>query len=188
MPLPERLAAALDAAQEFVRREAGFAQVTTLDSAGFPTARTVSAFVAPDWSVELVQRRGHRRLAQLRRDPRLLVTWSGAPAPDSRNDSPAVFDLGLLIPRVVFVQGHAVALDDAETWEVYARHDRALRERGLDRAPRRGPDEVAAELAGVRVRPRRIRLEGFGDGPEAFTWTPGTEPTQDTAIEGGARC
>src|ERR1700743_69610 len=131
----DRLSAALTAGAEFVRTEAGFAQVTTLDAAGFPTARTVSAFLSPDWTVTLVQRNAHRRLAQVRRDPRILVSWAGPPAAASRNDSPAVFDLGLLIPRVVFVQGVAVELTGDETWACYAEHDRRLREQGNDRAP-----------------------------------------------------
>lgn len=184
-PVEGGLAEALNAAREFVIEDAGFAQVTTLDPAGYPTARTVSAFLAPDWSIELVQRRGHRRLAQLRRDPRVLVTWSGAPAPGSRNDSPAVFDLGLLIPRAVFVQGWAVAMDEEQTWEAYSRHDRQLRERGLTKAARRDRTDVAAELRGLRVVPRRIRLEGFGAGAEAFTWT---VPQQPDPIEGVSPC
>ncbi|HEX5407067.1 MAG TPA: hypothetical protein VFX16_32730 [Pseudonocardiaceae bacterium] len=167
----DRLAAALAAAAEFVRTQAGFAQVTTLDAAGFPTARTVSAFLSGDWTVRLVQRDGHRRLGQLRRDPRLLVTWSGSPAASSVNESPAVFDLGLLIPRVVFVQGVAAEMDEAQTWATYRAHDQRLRDRGNTRAPVRDRANVAAELTGFTVRPRRVRLEGFGAGPEAFTWS-----------------
>lgn len=172
----ERLDAALAAAAEFVRTEAGFAQVTTLDAAGFPTARTVSAFLAPDWTVTLVQRNAHHRLEQLRRDPRILVSWTGSPAAASTNESPAVFDLGLLIPRVVFVQGVAVEMADDQTWLTYATHDRRLRAQGNSRAPERDRANVAAELVGLTVRPRRVRLEGFGTGPEQFTWSPATEP------------
>jgi hypothetical protein len=29
---------------------------------------------------------------------------------------------------------------------------------------------VTADLVGVRVVPRRIRLEGFGEGAQAFEW------------------
>lgn len=172
----DRLAAVLDSAVRFVRTEAGFAQVTTLDKAGFPTSRTVSAFLEPDWTVRMVQRNVHRRLAQLRRDPRILLTWSGSPAATSANDSPAVFDLGLLIPRVVFVQGVAVELDEEQTWATYSAHDRRLRASGNTRAPERDRENVAAELTGLLVRPRLVRLEGFGAGPEAFTWAPDTEP------------
>lgn len=177
----DRLARALAAAAEFVRTEAGFAQVTTLDAAGFPTARTVSAFLSPDWTVRLVQRNAYRRLGQLRRDPRILVSWSGSPAPGSANESPAVFDLGLLIPRVVFVQGVAVELDEAQTWATYAAHDRRLREQGNTQAPERDRANVAAELTGLTVLPRRVRLEGFGVGPEAFTWSPEPDPTSTPA-------
>jgi hypothetical protein len=172
----DRLAAALAAAAEFVRTEAGFAQVTTLDAAGFPTARTASAFLSADWTVRLVQRNVHRRLGQLRRDARILVTWAGAPAAASANESPAVFDLGLLIPRVVFVQGVAVEMDEAGTWATYSAHDRRLRDQGNTRAPQRDRANVAVELAGFTVWPRRVRVEGFGAGPEAFTWTPDVAP------------
>lgn len=168
----KRVLAALDVAQRFVAAEAGFAQVTTLNREGFPTARTASAFLCPDWTVELVQRSVHRRLEQTRRDPRALVVWSGSPAPGSRNDSPAVFDLGLLIPRAVFVQGLASEMDEEETWTTYAAHDTRLRAQGRTRAPERDRANVAAELTGLRVRPVRVRLEGFGDGAEAFTWSP----------------
>jgi hypothetical protein len=183
----DRLDAALTAAADFVRTEAGFAQVTTLDAAGFPTARTVSAFLCPDWTVALVQRNAHRRLAQLRRNPRILVGWSGSPASTSKNESPAVFDLDLLIPRVVFVQGVAVEMDEDQTWATYAAHDRRLREQGNGRAPERDRADVAAELTGLTVLPRRVRLEGFGAGPEQFTWSPATDPGQ--LIEGdGTPC
>lgn len=159
-----------------MQTEAGFAQVTTLNKAGFPTARTVSAFLSDDWTVQLVQRSAHRRLDQLRRNPRILVSWSGPPVADSRNESPAVFDLGLLIPRVVFVQGVAVELDEAQTWDAYSEHDQRLREQGNTRAPERDRANAAAELTGFTVLPRWVRLEGFGAGPEAFTWSPETAP------------
>jgi hypothetical protein len=168
----DRRAAALVAAAHFVRSEAGFAQVTTLDAAGFPTARTVSAFLSADWTVRLVQRNAHHRLAQLRRDPKILVSWAGPPAPASKNESPAVFDLGLLIPRVVFVQGVAVGMTDAQTWAAYTEHDQRLRDQGNTRAPERDRADVAAGLTGLTVLPRRVRVEGFGAGPEAFTWSP----------------
>jgi len=72
-------------AESFVRAEAGFAQVTTLDAHGYPVSRSMTAFLADDFSVHLVQRRVHRRLEQLAADPRLLVTWVGSPAPGATN-------------------------------------------------------------------------------------------------------
>jgi hypothetical protein len=184
----DRLDAALAAAAEFVRTEAGFAQVTTLDAAGFPTARTASAFLSPDWTVTLVQRNAHRRLDHVRRNPRILVSWSGSPAVASKNESPAVFDLDLLIPRVVFVQGVAVEMDEDQTWATYAAHDQRLRKQGNGRAPERDRVNVAAELTGLTVLPRRVRLEGFGAGPEPFTWSPHPDPGlpahQPPVIEG----
>jgi hypothetical protein len=82
-----------------------------------------------------------------------------------------VFDHGLLIPRVVFLQGTAEPMDPEQTWQAYRRHHGALRERGHTRAPDRDRPAVDAELAGLLVRPRRIRLEGFGSGATAFAWT-----------------
>ncbi|MFW0785988.1 hypothetical protein AAFP35_15860 [Gordonia sp. CPCC 206044] len=156
------------AAREFVQREAGFAQVVTFDRTGEAVGRTTSAFLADDWTVEMVQRRVHRRNAQLERDPRVLVTWAGAPSPDSVNDSPWTFDLGLTIPRVVFLRGTARLLDADETWDVYHRHTERLRAAGHEKAPRRGRAEIDATMRGVRVTPIRIRVEGFGEGAQAF--------------------
>ena len=160
------------AARDFVQREAGFAQVVTFDRAGEPVGRTTSAFLADDWTVEMVQRSVHRRNGQLERDPRILVTWTGAPSPDSVNDSPWTFDLGLTIPRVVFVRGTAQLLDADETWEVYDRHTRRLRAAGHVKAPQRDRTEIVETMRGVRVIPNRIRVEGFGDGAQAFDLLP----------------
>jgi hypothetical protein len=169
---PERAAAL-----EFVRTEAGFAQIVTLGRSGFPVGRTASAFLRDDWSVDLVQRRTHRRLGQLRRDARVLTTWVGSPDPGSTNNTPAVFDLGLGIPRAVFVQGDAEFLDAEATWDAYSEHHQALRRRGLTKAPDRDRAAVDTDLTGLRIRPRRIRLEGFGAGAETFTWNIATEGT-----------
>lgn len=154
----------------FVRAEAGFAQVTTIGRRGLPVGRTMSAFLGDDWSIELIQRRTHRRVEQLRRDPRVLVTWVGSPADGAANNHPHVFDLGLLVPRAVFVQGRAEPLGEQQTWDAYAAHSAALLAAGNDRAPTRTRDNVAEELAGLRVHPLRVRLEGFGDAAETFDW------------------
>jgi len=68
-------------AETFVWAEAGFAQVTTLDDHGYPVCRSMTAFLADGFVVELVQRRVHRRLVQLAANPRLLVTWVGTGIP-----------------------------------------------------------------------------------------------------------
>ena len=81
-------------ALEFLRTEAGFAQVTTLDRQGYPVTRSMTVFPATDWTIGLVQRATHRRLAQWRAVPRTLVTWVGDPAPGMTNERPHVFDLG----------------------------------------------------------------------------------------------
>ncbi len=160
-------------AEAFVRHEAGFAQVTTLDAYGYPVSRSMTAFLADGFVVELVQRRVHRRLAQLSADPRLLVTWVGQPAPDASNERPHVFDLGRLPARAVMVRGTAEPMDEAWTWEVYARAHADHLARGHDRAPSRDRAQVTADLVGMRVVPYRVRLEGFGAGAQSYDWTLG---------------
>jgi hypothetical protein len=167
----EELARAQQAAVAFVLGEAGFAQVTTLDPLGYPVVRTMTAFLDRDWSVELVQRRSHRRLAQWRRDPRTLVSWLGSPAPGSSNERPHVFDIGRLVPRMVSIRGRAELMPPEWTVRCYQRHLQEQRQHGYTRAPVRNPEQVVEELAGVRVRPIRIRLEGFGQEAQSFTWT-----------------
>ncbi|WP_326836661.1 hypothetical protein VSH64_17405 [Amycolatopsis rhabdoformis] len=164
-------AAARSRALDFVRQEAGFAQLVTLGAGGALVGRTTSAFPTDDWAVELVQRRTHRRVEQLRHDDRVLAIWGGTPADDSVNDSPWTFDLGLTIPRVVFVRGVARPLDAKATWEVYDRHTTRLRAAGHTKAPLRDRADLDANFAGVRIEPRRVRLEGFGTGAQAFSWT-----------------
>lgn len=165
----------------FVRAECGFAQLVTFDATGQPIGRTTSAFLNDDWSVDLVQRRTHRRVEQLERDDRVLVLWSGTPAADSVNDSPWTFDLGLTIPRVVFVRGVARALDADETWEVYRHHSERLRAAGNTKAPQRDRGDIDENFAGTRIQPRRIRLEGFGQGAESFTWNIGRASDQPSS-------
>lgn len=167
-PATAELSAAQAAARAFVAREAGFAQVTTLDREDFPVARTMTAFLDDDWSVALVQRRTHARLRQLAVNPRLLVTWVGTPAEGATNERPHVFDLGRLPPRAVFVRGTAHFQDDEWTVDRYLRHVGQQRAQGFTRAPLRTPEQVVADLVGVRVDPYRIRLEGFGQGAQSF--------------------
>jgi hypothetical protein len=178
----DRLSQARARALAFVQTEAGFAQVTTIGRHGLPVGRTMTAFLADDWSVELLQRGTHYRVAQLRSDPRVLVTWVGTPTESAHNDRPHVFDLALLVPRVVFVQGYAEPLDAEQTWAGYQAHSRELRARGGTRAPERDRADVAAVLVGFRVQPARVRLEGFGEAAETFGWDgPPAPPRHDEA-------
>jgi hypothetical protein len=62
-------------------------------------------------------------------------------------------------------------MDAEQTLAAYERLRAPLLVRGLGKAPDRSPDNVRAELAGVHVRPVRVRAEGFGEGAESFTWT-----------------
>lgn len=170
-PEVDELTAAQTAAREFVLHEAAFAQVTTRDQWGFPVARTMTAFLCDDWSVDLVQRRSHARMRQLHAEPRLLVAWVGTPRPGATNERPHVFDIGQLPPRAVLVRGTAEFMDDDWTVSCYLRHVQEQRAQGFDRAPLRDADQVVADLVGVHVRPFRIRLEGFGHGAQAFDLT-----------------
>jgi hypothetical protein len=165
------LDAARGAARAFVLGEAGFAQVTTIDRARFPVTRTMTAFLEPDWSVSLVQRATHRRLDQWRRDPRTLVTWVGTPAPGATNERPHVFDIGLLPPRLVAIRGTATLMPAEWTLAVYRRELTRQRAAGFTKAPQRTDEDVVASLAGVRIDPVRVRLEGFGEGAESHSWT-----------------
>lgn len=166
-------------AESFVRTEAGFAQVTTLDGSGYPVSRSMTAFLADGFWVHLVQRRVHRRNQQLASDPRLLVAWIGSPAAGATNERPHVFDLGRLPDRAVMVRGTAEPMDEEWTWQVYARHHGEQLARGQHRAPTRDRDQVAAELVGFRVHPYRVRLEGFGQGAQSFDWRVG-RPLEST--------
>jgi Pyridoxamine 5'-phosphate oxidase len=156
---------------DFLREEARFAQVYTVTADGFPVGRTMGAPINDDWTVDLVQRRVHRRLAQLARNPRLEIVWTGSPLPSSRNDSPPVFDYGWLIPRVVFLRGLAAPMSEDEILAAYRRIRAGQVARGQTAAPYRSPENVRAELAGIHVRPVRVRAEGFGAGAQFFTWT-----------------
>lgn len=158
------------AARDFVRHEAGFAQVVSLDHAGGPVGRSVTAFLEDDWSVSLIQRRGHARLRQMRACPRVLVIWLGTPAEGATNEHPHVFDLGLPPPRGVFVRGAVRFMDGEWTETCYRRQINAQRAAGHLKAPLRSPEQVARDLVGVRVDPVRVRLEGFGVGAESIDW------------------
>jgi hypothetical protein len=168
----------LDRAHRFVREEAGFAQVTTLDRDGLPVGRSMTAFLDHDWSVSLVQRRVHARLAQLRRNPGALVTWVGTPAPGATNERPHVFDLGRLPSRAVFVRGRVDFMDEDWTEHCYRKQIERQRLLGFTAAPLRTPEQVRSDLVGVRLLPLRIRLEGFGEEAQAFDWT--VTPADDT--------
>ena len=160
---------------EWLRTEAGFAQVFSVNRDGYPVGRTMAAPIDDDFNVWLIQRKVHKRIGQWRRNPRTEVVWIGTPAPGSRNDSPHVYDLNLLIPRGVFVRGDAEFLDEATLVDRFRRQTALHRSRGWTKAPERSDENVVAELAGVRIRPIQVRVEGFGEGAASFSWKP--EPT-----------
>lgn len=157
-------------ARSFVLEEAGFAQLTTLDRFGYPVARSVTAFLGADWSVVLVQRGTHARMAQLRRDPRVLMCWVGDPALSASNERPHVFDIGRLPPRAVMVRGTARFMAADWTQGQYRRHVDQQRAEGHCAAPLRDAAQVAKDLVGIIVVPYRVRLEGFGVGAQSFDW------------------
>ena len=168
------LADAQLAALVWLRAEAGFAQVFSINKAGYPVGRTMGAPVDDDFTVQLVQRRVHKRLLHWKRNPRTEVVWIGAPASGSCNDSPHVYDFNLLVPRAVFIRGDAEFMDDAQLVECFQRQTALHRARGWNKAPIRDQADIIAELVGVRVRPVQVRVEGFGSGAESFTWIPGS--------------
>ena len=154
----------------WLRTEAGFAQVFSINRAGYPVGRTMAAPVDDQFNVWTVQRKVHKRLLHWRRNPRAEVVWVGTAAPGSRNDSPHVYDLNLLVPRAVFLRGDAEFLDEATLLQVFRRQTALHRSRGWTKAPERSDENVVAELVGVRIRPLQVRVEGFGDGAASFTW------------------
>src|SRR5215208_3646503 len=162
----------------FLREEAGFAQVVTVNAAGFPVGRTMGAPVADDWSVTLIQRNVHRRLGQLRRNPRLEIIWVAPPAPHSINDRPHVYDFGLAVPRVVFLRGLAEFLDPEETIARFRRQTALHLARGQTTAPKRSDEDIRRELVGIHVRPLQVRAEGFSAGAQSFTWEIGPQAEQ----------
>jgi hypothetical protein len=156
----------------FVQQEAGFAQVFTINQAGFPVGRTMVAVCNDDWTVDLVQRDVHRRIEQVRRNPRVEIVWAGPPRTDSVNDRPHVYDFGLAVPQVVFLRGMAEFMDDDLLVATYQKQTARQHAKGLTRAPLRQPDEVRAELTGLRIRPVQVRAEGVGVGAASYTWLP----------------
>lgn len=161
--------------RRFLADEASFAQVVTVNRAGFPVGRSMVAPVDDDWSVPLVQRSVHHRIGQWRRNPATEIIWQGSPRRDNRNLFPHVYDWCVQAPRVVFLRGTANFMDADELVEVFAAQSEKNRQAGRTLAPERDRDNVIAELVGVRVRPIQIRAEGFGNGPESVTWHVGDQ-------------
>jgi hypothetical protein len=156
----------------WLHNEAGFAQVFSINKAGYPVGRTMAAPVDDDFTVWLVQRNVHKRLQHWKRNPRSEVVWVGTPAADSRNDSPHVYDCNLRVPRAVFIRGDAEFVDDARLIEMFQRQTAKHLARGWNKAPLRTPENIVAELVGVRIRPLQVRVEGFGLGAASFQWQP----------------
>ena len=128
---------------EWLRNEAGFAQVYTVNRDGYPVGRTMAAPIDDAFTVWMVQRNVHKRIGQWRRNPRTEIVWIGSPAPDSRNDSPHVYDLNLAIPRAVFIRGDAEFLDEPTACDVFQRQTALHRAHGWTKAPLRTPENIA---------------------------------------------
>ncbi|MCL6650343.1 MAG: hypothetical protein K6U89_18725 [Chloroflexi bacterium] len=169
-PEPPPLAEIQRRVLRFLREEAGFAQVFTVNRAGFPVGRTMVAPINDDWSVDLVQRKVHRRIAHWRRHPHTEIVWVGPPHRSNRNLRPHVYDWCVQVPRVVFLRGRAEFLSPEDLVACYERQTALNRAEGRDLAPRRDRENILAELIGVRIRPLQVRAEGFGPGPESYTW------------------
>jgi hypothetical protein len=154
----------------FLQHEAVFAQVVTVNQRDEPAARTMVAPPEPNWSVYLVQRKTHRRITQWRLNPATEIIWVGTPHRDNRNLRPHVYDWCVQVPRVVFLRGSARFLEDDELVATYQRQSRRNTDAGRTLAPVRDRREVLEELVGVCIHPRQVRAEGFGPGPESYTW------------------
>ena len=143
-----RCAGGATRARAFVRDEAGFAQVTTIDGHGYPVCRSMTAFLLDGWSVDLCSVAATGGSASCAANPRRWSPGSARRPRGRTNERPHVFDLGRLPPRAVSVRGTRELMDDDWTEAVYARHagDSALED--STRAPLR--DAVRG-----RRRPRR---------------------------------
>jgi hypothetical protein len=170
------LAALQQTVLTWLHHEAGFAQVFSINKAGYPVGRTMAAPVDDNFTVWLVQRKVHKRLQHWKRNPHSEVIWVGTPAPDSRNDTPHVYDCNLLVPRAVFIRGDAEFVDDALLIDMFQRQTALNLARGWTKAPLRTPQNVVAELVGVRIRALQVRVEGFGVGAASFQWVPESSP------------
>lgn len=155
----------------WVQTKAMFAQVATVDAHHFPVIRTMGALLNEDWTVDLIQRSVHHRIAQLRATPTVTLSWVGASVPGSRNDRPTVFDYGWPIPRAVILKGIAHFCGADWTVRRYRELTAILAERGPNNATRRTDENVRMELTGLHITPVAVRAEGFGDAAEAFTRT-----------------
>ncbi|SHG70430.1 Pyridoxamine 5'-phosphate oxidase [Jatrophihabitans endophyticus] len=160
------------AVRAFLDEPPRFAQLVTVDAHGRPVTRTVGAAVAADWTLELLARRGHARLRQLAANPRLQVLFVAPPRGDEPPAHPAVIDYGRPVPRLVALGGRAEPMAADATRDAYRRQLEAAMRRGHTRAPLRSPEQVDADLVGLRVVVDRVRAEGFGDDALAETWDP----------------
>lgn len=163
-----------------------FAQLVTVDGSGAPVTRTVGAEVGPDWTVELLTRREHARLKQLAANPLMQLLFVAEPLTTEPPAHPAVIDYGLPVPRLVALSGVAEPMDADATRRSYRRQSEAALARGCHRAPHRTPDQVDADLVGLRVRVHRVRAEGFGGERLAETWDPRVPVGFATTEEGTA--
>ncbi len=95
----------------------------------------------------------------------------GTPSGTAVNDGPHVCGFGLQAPRVVFPRIHREFLDPGEIWRrCLERTERHLAS-GQNLASARDQAAVDRNLAGILVRPARIRAEGFGSRAVSCTGT-----------------
>lgn len=158
-----------DADLAWLLTDARFAQVTTINAAGWPVTRTMGAPINTDWSVDLARRGTHRRIDHPRRNPRMDITGVGTPAPGASNDQPAVFDYGWLVPRAVILRGVAEFQDQNWALTRYRALTAEMAAQGSDGALCRSDALVRDELVGIRVRIVAVRAEGFGNAAQSFT-------------------
>jgi general stress protein 26 len=139
----------------FLQERMGFAQVHTVNEAGYPAGRTMGASINDDWTLDMIGPKGARRIDHVRNNGKVEVVW---------------VDNSTRIPKAVFLQGTGTVFEGDELVERYNRRMDINEARGRGRGPRQAPDVVRETLLGIHVKPVRVRVEGFGEGTEIFSW------------------
>lgn len=125
----------LSAAREVVE-SARYCALITLDEAGAPQARTMDPFLPDEgWSVWLGTNRASRKVAEIRRDPRVTLYWYSTE-----------------LAGYVSLTGRARLVDDAEEKRV----------RWKDEWAEFYPDRESYLL--IEVTPERLEVVNYGRG------------------------
>lgn len=129
---------------------------------GFPTGQPAALHAGDDWSVDVLVGAGDAALKAVAGNPRVEVSWIDASHDAAKN----------MIPTIVFLRGMATLLgsaDAAEALRAWRLRDEA-RTSGVGQSLPSKPD--SANVRVLRVRPTRLRTEGFGKGLQLYAWNP----------------